>query len=92
MRRRFDADAVSSPHFPIKLYVNEFSKFCPRKSVHAEIALPALFIMHFLLVVCFRRAPILGATRLTSIHLVDERALRLSHPFYRIVRRIRCYV
>jgi hypothetical protein len=37
--------------------------------VHAEIALPALFIMHFLLVVCFRLAPLQGATRLTSINL-----------------------
>ena len=33
------------------------------------MALPALFIMHFLLVVCFRLAPIQGATRLTSINL-----------------------
>ena len=60
--------------------------------MHAEMALPALFIMHFLLIVCFRLAPRQGATRLTSIHQVDEKALRLSHPFYRIVRRIRCYV
>jgi len=41
--------------------------------VHAEIALPALFIMHFLLVVCFRRAPLQGATRLTSINPEDEK-------------------
>jgi len=33
------------------------------------MALPALFIMHFLLVVCFRLAPLQGATRLTSINL-----------------------
>jgi len=37
--------------------------------VHVELALPALFIMHFLLVVCFRLAPVQGATRLTSINL-----------------------
>src|SRR6476661_6634158 len=38
------------------------------------MALPALFIMHFLLIVCFRLAPLQGATRLTSIHLVDGKA------------------
>ena len=37
--------------------------------MHVELALPALFIMHFLLVVCFRLAPVQGATRLTSINL-----------------------
>ena len=36
--------------------------------MHVELALPALFIMHFLLVVCFRLAPLQGATRLTSIN------------------------
>jgi hypothetical protein len=77
---------------PKKLYVNEFREFCPCKSVHAEMALPALFIMHFLLVVCFRLAPLQGATRLTSINLVDVKAILVSRPFYRIVRRIRCYV
>jgi len=41
--------------------------------MHAEMALPALFIMHFLLIVCFRLAPRQGATRLTSIHQVDEK-------------------
>jgi CspA family cold shock protein len=49
--------------------------------VHAEIALPALFIMHFLLIVCFRLAPLQGATRLTSIHQVDEKALRFCIRF-----------
>ena len=37
--------------------------------MHVELALPALFTMHFLLVVCFRLAPLQGATRLTSINL-----------------------
>ena len=37
--------------------------------MHVELALPALFTMHFLLVVCFRLAPFQGATRLTSINL-----------------------
>jgi CspA family cold shock protein len=49
--------------------------------VHAEIALPALFIMHFLLIVCFRLAPLQGATRLTSIHQVDGKALRFRIRF-----------
>ena len=71
MRRRFNAGTASqSPAFPIKLYVNEFVSFCPRKSVHAEIALPALFIMHFLLVVCFRLAPIQGATGSQALTLI----------------------
>jgi CspA family cold shock protein len=38
--------------------------------VHVELALPALFIMHFLLVVCFRLALLQSATRLTSINQV----------------------
>jgi len=37
--------------------------------------------MHFLLVVCFRLAPLQGATRLTSINPVDEEAPRLSVRF-----------
>jgi hypothetical protein len=60
--------------------------------VHVELALPALFTMHFLLVVCFRLAPFQGATRLTSINLDTLPPSAASCPFYRIVRRIRCYV
>src|SRR5215213_4448786 len=41
--------------------------------------------MHFLLVVCFRLAPLQGATRLTSINQVDGKTFGLSRPFYRIV-------
>jgi len=83
---------LSSRILKKKLYSNEFRKFCPRKSVHVEIAHPARFIMHFLLVVCFRLAPRQGATRLTSINLEGAEAIGLSCLFYRIVRRIRCYV
>ena len=48
--------------------------------------------MHFLLVVCFRLAPRQGATRLTSINLEGMKAMGFFCLFYRIVRRIRCYV
>jgi hypothetical protein len=47
--------------------------------VHVETAHPALFIMHFLLVVCFRLAPRQGATRLTSINL-DGKKLNAFLP------------
>ena len=49
--------------------------------MHVELALPALFIMHFLLVVCFRLAPLQGATRLTSINLDAIALTRLRVRF-----------
>jgi len=58
--------------------------------MHVELRL-APFTMHFLLVVCFRVAP-LKELGLTSINQVGEKGSCAFRPFYRIVRRIRCYV
>jgi len=49
-------ESISVPRIPEvnKFYSNEFGSSAPVSLMHAEIAHPARFNMHFLLVVCFR--------------------------------------
>ena len=75
-------ELISVPRIPEvnKLYSNEFGSSAPVSLMHAEMAHPARFDMHFFVGCVFPLVPRQGTTRLTSINLEGTKSLSAFLP------------